>query len=104
MINFGRYKHIIDLYIEKQIKDEFNSVSIELVKVTSKRSRVLNKSITTTNDNTPSTVIVIEARIRYSTDINSNMTLRFENIDYEITSVVDYDNSKRELIITAIKQ
>lgn len=104
MINFGRYKHVIDLYVEKQIKDEFNSVTIELVKVTSKRSRVLNKSITTTNDNTPSTVIVIEARIRYSTDINSNMTLRFNNIDYEITSVVDYDNSKRELIITAIKQ
>lgn len=103
MINFGRYNSVIEFYKAITTKDEFNDVITELQRFTSKRSRVLNKSSTTTTDNTPNTVTVIEAKIRYSNDITNDLTLRYNNTNYTIVSVVDYDGSKRELIITAIK-
>lgn len=104
MINFGRYNSVIEFFKVEATKDEFNDVITELKLFTSKRSRVLNKSSTTTTDNTPNTVTVIEAKIRYSNDITSDLTLRYNNTDYKIVSVVDYDGSRRELTITAIKE
>jgi SPP1 family predicted phage head-tail adaptor len=103
MINFGRYNSVIEFYVKTQTKDEFNDTTETLVLLTSKRSRVLNKSTTVTQDNTPSTVEVIEAKIRYQSDIDNNMILRFKGVDYEIKSVVDYDHTRKELTITAVK-
>jgi SPP1 family predicted phage head-tail adaptor len=103
MINFGRYNSVVEFYKSVKTTDEFNEVQEELVLFTSKRSRVLNKSTTVTQDNTPSTVEVIEAKIRYQSDIDNNMILRFKGVDYEIKSVVDYDHTRKELTITAVK-
>uniref|UniRef100_UPI00404814CF phage head closure protein n=1 Tax=Shewanella sp. TaxID=50422 RepID=UPI00404814CF len=103
MINFGRYNSIIEFYKKEQTKDEFNDTQETLVLYTKKRSRVLNKSTTVTQDNTPSTVEVIEAKIRYQSDITNDLILRFKGVDYEIKSVVDYDHTRKELTITATK-
>jgi SPP1 family predicted phage head-tail adaptor len=103
MINFGRYKDQIQLFVITKTEDEFNATTETLVLKNTYRSRVLNKTTTATKDNTPSTTVVIEARIRYTPDITEQMILRHRGLDYSITSVVDYDFQEKELIITAVR-
>jgi len=103
MINIGRMNSFIEFFKVVNIKDEYNAVSQSLELVYSTRARVLDKSISKTDDETPNSRSLIDATCRYSTSITDEMILRYDNKDYEIKNVVDFDGTKRQIKIRAQK-
>ncbi|MEZ9837203.1 head-tail adaptor protein [Vibrio sp. 10N.261.52.C11] len=102
MVNFGRMNHCVTFVKQAEQRNEFNEIEQTYTDVVTRYAQVTNKSYSTTKDKAPIAQKVIEIRTRYISKITDDLLVKWQQELYEIDSVVDFDHSKRSLVIVAI--
>ncbi len=68
-----------------------------------KWASVLNKSQKYLEGKAPTTTVVLEVRCHYSTAISDDMQVTIDGVEYEIDTLVDFNFSKMEYVITLVR-
>lgn len=103
MINIGRYKDKVSFYNQTQTTNEFNDIETMNVLVFLRSARCINITQKANDTSTPTTDAYIEIRTRYSPLITDNQLVEHKGFMYEVLTVIDYEFTKKELVIQAKK-
>ncbi|ENA2729883.1 head-tail adaptor protein [Vibrio parahaemolyticus] len=94
--------HRVAFVKQTEQRNEFNEIEQTYMDVITRNAQVTSKSYSITKDKAPIARKVIEIRIRYTSKITDDLLVKWQQELYEIDSVVDFDHSKKSLVIVAV--
>ena len=103
MISSGRLRHTIEFYSVTTVKNEYNeSIESLTYQFSTKSEQLQSETETSINSNGTDIAGVASFRVRYNQKIKTNMVIRFNGEDFQITNIDNRFGKNRELNIDAI--